>query len=137
MSSSTIRVVGLNEFRKGLRGMDRGLPKAVRTALNEVADVLIDATRPKIPTRTGAAKASLKAASTQSVAKVSVGGRSAPYYPWLDFGGAVGRKKATVRPFFKKGRYLFPTLADEQDAIEKAMIKALAQLASSNGIEVE
>lgn len=136
MSSSVIRVVGLNEFRKGLRGMDRSLPKSVRLALNEVADVLIDATRPKIPRRTGAAAASLKAASTQSAAKVSVGGRSAPYYPWLDFGGRTGRKKSVVRPFYKEGRYLFPTLAEQRDAIQDAMLKAMAQLAETNGIEV-
>lgn len=136
MSGSTIRVVGLNEFRKGLRGMDRGLPKSVRLALNEVAEVLIDAARPKIPRRTGRAAASLKAASTQSAAKVSVGGRTAPYYPWLDFGGKTGRRKSVERPFFKKGRYIYPTLADERDAIQDAMLKAMAQLAETNGIEV-
>lgn len=136
MSSSTIKVVGLNDFRRGLRGMDKGLPKGVRLALNEVAGVLIDATRPKIPKRTGAAAASLKAASTQSAAKVSVGGTKAPYYPWLDFGGKTGRKKSVVRPFYKEGRYLFPTLADERDNIQDAMLKAMAQLAETNGIEV-
>jgi hypothetical protein len=132
-----IKVVGLSDFRKGLRGMGAGLPKAVRVALNEVADVLIDATRPKIPKRTGAAAASLKAASTQSEARVSVGGRTAPYYPWLDFGGRVGRRRSVVRPFYSDGRYIYPTLAEQRPAIEAAMLKAMAQLASTNGIEVD
>lgn len=132
-----IKVVGLNQFRKGLRGMDRNLPKAVRVALNGVADVLIDATRPKIPRRTGAAAASLKAQSTQSAARVAVGGRSAPYYPWLDFGGRVGRRKSVVRPFIKQGRYIFPTLAEQRENIQDAMLKAMAQLASDNGVEVD
>jgi hypothetical protein len=137
MSSSSIRVVGLNEFRKGLRGMDRGLPKSVRVALNDVADVLIDATRPKIPRRTGAAAASLKAQSTQSAARISVGGTKAPYYPWLDFGGKTGRRKSVVRPFYRSGRYIYPTLAEQREAIQDAMLKALAQLAATNGIEVD
>lgn len=137
MSSSTIKVVGLNDFRKGLRGMDRGLPKGVRTALNEVADVLIDATRPKIPHRTGDAAASLRAQSSQTTAKIAVGGQKAPYYPWLDFGGKVGRKKSVVRPFYKQGRYIYPTLAEQRENIETAMLKAMAQLASTNGVEVD
>lgn len=137
MSSSTLKVVGLNEFRKGLRGMDRGLPKSMRLALNDVANVLIDAVRPKIPRRTGRAAASLKAASSQSAAKITVGGAKAPYYPWLDFGGRVGRRKSVVRPFLKEGRYIYPTLADKRGDIEAAMLKALAQLAETNGIEVD
>jgi nucleotide-binding universal stress UspA family protein len=136
VSSSTIRVVGLNDFRKGLRGMDRGLPKAVRLALNDVANVLIDATRPKIPRRTGAAAASLKAASTQSAAKISVGGTKAPYYPWLDFGGRTGPNKSVARRFYKEGRYIYPTLAEQSGAIQDATLKAMAQLAATNGIEV-
>lgn len=137
MSSSTIKVVGLNEFRRGLRGMDKGLPKSVRLALNDVANVLIDAVRPQIPKRTGAAAASLKAQSTQSTARIAVGGRAAPYYPWLDFGGKTGPKKSVDRPFYKAGRYIYPTLAEKTDEIQAAMLKALAQLASTNGIEVD
>jgi hypothetical protein len=136
MSESAIRVVGLNDFRKGLRGMDRGLPKTVRGALNEAAETLVAATRPKVPSRSGAARASLRAQSTQTTARVAVGGRKAPYYPWLDFGGKTGRKKSVVRPFFKQGRYIFPTLAEKRDAIQQALLEALTGLAAANGIEV-
>lgn len=136
MSKTVIAVAGLSGFRKGLKGMDRDLPKSVRLALNTVAQVVVDAARPKVPSRTGAARASLKAASTQSAAKISAGGRLAPYYPWLDFGGRVGRKKATRREYINGGRYIFPTVAEKQDDIEKAMIKAVAMIAQSNGIEV-
>lgn len=137
MSGNTIKVVGLNEFRKGLKGIDRGLPKTVRIALNEVADVLVDAVRPKIPRRSGAAAASLKAQSTQTAARIAVGGPKAPYYPWLDFGGRVGRKRSVKRPFHPDGRYIYPTLVEERDRIQATMLKVLAQLASSNGIEVD
>lgn len=137
MSSSTLRVVGLKEFKKGLRGIDRGAPKAVRVALNGVADVLIGATRPKIPRLSGAAAASLQARSSQSEARISVGGPKAPYYPWLDFGGRVGRNRSVVRPFYSDGRYIYPTLGEIRTDIEGAMLKAMAQLASANGVEVD
>lgn len=117
--------------------MDRGLPKGVRVALNDVANILVDAARPKIPQQTGAAAASLKAQSTQSAARVSMGGSKAPYMPWLDFGGRVGRKKSVLRPFYGDGRYVYPTLAEQRSNIEAAMIKALSQLAETNGIEVD
>ncbi len=136
MSSSTLRVVGLNDFRKGLRGIDRSLSKAVRVALNAVADVLITAARPKVPSVSGAARASLKAASTQTTAKISAGGTRAPYYAWLDFGGRVGRNRSVRRPFYREGRYIYPTLAQERPAIEEAMLRAVAQLASAQGIDV-
>lgn len=137
MSGNTIKVVGLNEFRKGLRTLDRDLPKGVRLALNDAANMLIDATRPKIPRRTGAAAASLRAQSTQTTARVAVGGPKAPYYPWLDFGGRTGRKHSVVRPFYKAGRYIYPTLAEQQDKIQAAMLAALTKLAESSGVEVD
>jgi len=132
-----IKVVGLKEFRKGLKGMDRGLPKTVRLTFNSVAEVLVDATQPKIPRRTGRAAASLKAQSTQSAARVSMGGSKAPYMPWLDFGGKTGPKKSVVRPFRREGRYFFPTLDENRDTIQDLMLSGLVQLAESNGIEVD
>jgi hypothetical protein len=137
VSESTIKVVGLNEFRKGLRQLDRTLPKGVRLALNDAANVLVDATRPTIPHRTGSAAASLRAQSTQTTARVAVGGPKAPYYPWLDFGGRVGRGRSVVRPFYKEGRYLFPTLKKKRNEIQAAMLNALSELARESGLEVD
>lgn len=136
MSALSIKVVGLNDFRKGLRGIDRGLPKTVRVVLNQVATILIDHVRPQIPRLTGRAAASLKPQSTQSQARIAAGGPSAPWYPWIDFGGRVGPKKSVVRPYIPGGRYIFPGLDEKRADIEDAMLEGMAQLASSNGIEV-
>jgi hypothetical protein len=136
MSKTVLAVAGLAEMRRGLKGMDSSLPKSVRVALNSVAQVVVDAAKPKIPSRTGAAKGSLKAASSQNQARVSAGGQRAPYYPWLDFGGRVGRKKSVHRDFYKSGRYIYPAVADNQDAIQEAMFKAVRHIAETNGIEV-
>lgn len=132
-----MKVVGLKEFRRGLKGIETGLPKTMRVTLNSVTDLFIGWVRPQIPARTGAARASLKAQSTQSEARIAAGGPRAPYYPWLDFGGRVGRRKSVVRPFISEGRYIYPTLAERRPDVEDAMLKGLAQLASSNGIEVD
>jgi hypothetical protein len=136
VSSMALQVAGLNDIRRGLKGVDRELPKGVRLVLNQVANVLIDATKPKIPTRSGAARDSLKAASSQTTARISAGGRRAPYYPWLDFGGTTGRKKSVKRAFYKKGRYIYVTLGEQHDAIQEAMFKGIATLAAGNGIDV-
>ena len=136
MSSLGIKVVGLDEFRRGLKGIDSGLPKTMRLTLNEVAELFLGWVRPKVPTRTGRAAASLKAQSTQSQARIAAGGPKAPHFPWLDFGGRVGKNKSVVRPYIPDGRYIFPTLAERRPDVESAMLKGLAQLASSSGVEV-
>lgn len=137
MSGMTIKVVGLTDFRKGLKGIDANLPKKMRLVNNRVAKILVDTTRPRIPQVTGAAAASLKPQSTQSEARISAGGPKAPYYPWLDFGGKTGINKSVVRPFYSDGRYIFPTLGDIRGDIQNAMLEGMAELASESGIEVD
>lgn len=132
-----IGVEGLAEFNRGLRKLDKDAPKGLRLALNEAADLLIDRTRPLIPKRTGAAAKSLKAKSTRTSARVSVGGKKAPYYPWLDFGGKTGRKKSVDRKFYKEGRYLYPTLRKVRPEIEAKLLQALVGVARDAGLDVD
>lgn len=137
MSKTTVSVDGLKQFTRGLRDIDAALPKQVRVALNACSDYLIDQAQPKIPTRTGAAKNSLRARSSRSAVRIAVGGRRAPYYPWLDFGGTVGPGKKVGRPFFTEGRYLYPTLRDKRDQFTKIMAGAITDLATSAGLDVD
>jgi hypothetical protein len=132
-----IAVEGLAEFNRGLRRLDSDAPKALRIALNEAADLLISRTVPLIPRRSGAAAKSLKAKSTRTSARVSVGGRRAPYYPWLDFGGRTGPKKSVERPFYSDGRYLYPTLGRVRPEIEQKLRDALVGVAEGVGLEVD
>ncbi len=130
-----IQVEGLAEINRALRKVDSDAPKALRVALNGVAEFLVDKTRPQIPKRTGAAAASLKAQSTRTSARIAVGGKRAPYYPWLDFGGRTGRRKATVREFITEGRYLFPTLGRERPAVERRLGTALSAVVKASGLD--
>jgi hypothetical protein len=137
VSRQTIQVAGLDDFRKSLRKMDTALPKQMRVALNQASQLVIDYAKPKIPRRSGRAAASLKVRSSQKAARIAAGGTKAPYYPWLDFGGAVGPSKGVKRAFYTEGRYIYPALRQNRDEITGVLEASLIELAKSAGIEVD
>jgi hypothetical protein len=67
---------------------------------------------------------------------VAVGGKKAPYFPWLDFGGQ-GRAKGrpAPRPFINGGRYVYPTLDDIRPEIGLALQDAISAVISGVGLE--
>jgi hypothetical protein len=132
-----IQVQGLREFQASLRKMDADLPKQLRVALNEASGIVVDYAQGHIERKSGAAAASLKAQSSQREARVALGGRRAPYAPWLDFGGQ-GRVKGRppARPFLKDGRYVYRGLDVKRDEVTEIMSEALTQLAKDAGFEV-
>lgn len=131
-----ITVQGLRPMIAALKEIDDGAPKEMRLALNGVANLLVDKTRPKFPYLTGKARNSVKASSTRTAARVRTGGPKAPHAPWLDFGGKVGIRKTVERPFIKSGRYLYPTLEEIQPQIQDALEKAIVKVATDAGLEV-
>ena len=136
MPRLTIEVTGLRELRTQLKAMDADLPKQVKVALNAAAELVISYAKPKIPKRSGAAAASLKARSGQLDARIAAGGRRAAYYPWLDFGGAVGRADSVRRPFYVEGRYIYVGLRENRAEITELMQRGLTELATGAGFEV-
>lgn len=139
MAAEPIKIEGLNQFVKNLKTLDRNLPKAVRLAFNEAADVVVDDAHPRIPRKSGRARGSVKARSTQTNARVVGGGNRASYYPWLDFGGRVGRRHSVIRPKVADGRYIYRSYFDMKASgdLEKVMIKALLDVVEQAGIEVD
>lgn len=136
MARAMIEVKGVKEFRKALKQMDADLPKQVRVAFNKAAELVVGYAQPKVPRRSGRAAGSLKVRSSQTAARIAAGGRAAPYYPWLDFGGAVGRGDSNKRPFYTEGRYVYPGLRKNRAEITEVMSVALADLARNAGLEV-
>jgi hypothetical protein len=130
-----IHVKGLKEFQGALRRVDRSLGPELRKALNEAAEIVAGAARPLVPHRSGDAAGSIKVGSTQRAAQIKVGGEAAPYFPWLDFGGRVGPRKTTQRPFIGRGRYIYPTLAEKRPEVETKIDEALKRLATEAGFE--
>jgi hypothetical protein len=133
---TVLQVAGLKEFGRALGKLDSSLPKGLRVAMNGCADFLIGKTVPLIPRRTGAAASSLRARSTRGAVRIAVGGRAAPYYPWLDFGGRTGINRSVNRPFYKEGRYLYPTLRQHQSDFAEIMERALLGVAETAGLDV-
>lgn len=137
--TEAIKVEGLKEFGRDLKKLDRDLPKLVRVALNTSAELVAAGTRPKVDRATGRAAGTVRPKSTRTKARVAGGGRRAPYYPWLDFGGRVGRGGAIRRPFTKDGRYLYPTYRKLRDSgeFQEVMTRELVDVARKAGIEVD
>lgn len=129
-----ISVGGLAQLSRGLKAVDAEAPKQLRLALNDAADLLVDTAKPTVPSDTGAAQRSMKARSTRTSARVAVGGRMAPYFPWLDFGGegrVAGRPAA--RAFISVGRYVYPTLAKIRPKIEQRLSDGITAVIENAG----
>lgn len=136
--TSAVRIEGLRELQRGLKSLDRDLPKALRLAFNDAADIIVDDAKPRVPRLTGRAAGTVKARSTQTAARVTAGGSRAPYYPWLDFGGRVGRRRSVRRPFLKDGRYIYNAYFRRRDSgeFQDALQDALVQVARRAGLGV-
>lgn len=134
-----IKVEGLAQFARDLKKLDRDLPKVLRVALKQSADLLASDIRPKVPRRSGKAGRSIKAKATRTQARVEAWG-NIEYGKWLDWGGAVGRKKAIKRPFIKgDGRYVFKSYSELKQAgrIQAVLEKALLDVAAQAGVEID
>ncbi len=144
-----IHVDGLRQFRRDLKTIDARLPKMIRKVLNEAAQIVVADARSRMPRDTGAARKSIRVASTQNTARIRAGGDKAPYYPWLDYGGnhkhpvpnmgRLGRQQhrstheRDTRPWRREGRYLYPSLEDNAQKVHQLMIDGLAEIAAIGG----
>jgi hypothetical protein len=137
--TEAIQIKGLKEFSNNLKVIDSNLPKALRLALNEAASIVVDAAKPDIPSKTGRARKSVKPRSTRKSVRVVGGGNRAPYYPWLDFGGKVGRNKSVSRRFYSDGRYLYFHYFKKRDSgeFQELLERVLLDVAESAGIVVD
>jgi hypothetical protein len=119
--------------------MDSDLPKTVRVALNEAANSVVDEAKPRVPKRRGRARASVKAKSTRTLVRVSGGGPKAPYYPWLDFGGRVGRNRSIRRDYKPKGRYIYKAYFRQRDSgeFQEILSDALGDVARRAGLRLD
>jgi hypothetical protein len=133
---ASIRIEGLREFNRALRQLDGELPRMLRLAMNKAATVVVDYGQARMARRSGRAASTIKAKSTRTSVRVSEGSSRAPYVPWLDFGGKVGRAHSVSRPYIRGGRYLYPALTDKRDEIKAALESALAEVVEASGLEM-
>jgi hypothetical protein len=113
------------------------MPKVLRVGLNSVADVVVNEARPRVPSRSGKARRSVKAKSTRTAVRVAGGGARVPYYPWLDWGGKVGRGGSVVRPYQRQGRYIYRAYFANRDRFGDMLEDVLVDVARQAGLDVE
>jgi hypothetical protein len=98
-----------------------------RPLFGEIAELLAERTRRKVPVRSGRARAGIVATDGRVVYR-------ARHLPWLDFGGSTdvgGKGRRVYRSIVKGGRYLYPTLGEikeEQSAMADAAVEKAVEL---------
>jgi hypothetical protein len=133
-----VEVGGLAQLSRGLRAVDAGAPKELRLAFNAAAQLLIDKAKPTVQSVSGAARRSMVARSTRTSARIAVGGKKAPYFPWLDFGGQGRRSgRPAAREFIREGRYVYPTLRKIRPEIEKQLQDSLTAVIRNAGLGLD
>jgi len=135
--ADAIQVEGLTEFTRKLRKLDADLPKALRLGFNDTATIVVDYAVSRVPRRTGKAARSIKAKSTRTAVRIAGGGKSAPYYPFLDFGGRVGRDKSVKREFLPDGRYIYEGYYTKKSEFAGVLSNKLADVARQAGLVMD
>lgn len=134
--AEAVSIDGARQLARSLKAVNAELPKQLRRELNTVADLVVTGAKARVPARSGAARRSIRPASLPSAVRISGGGARAPYYPWLDFGGRVGRGKSVKRPFLKSGRYVYPAFFRERARVVDAIGDAVVRTVESAGLDV-
>lgn len=137
MGEQRVVVDGLRDLNRALKAADDEAVKAMKAVLKEIAEGVASDARSRVPRRTGKAAASYKPRGGVKGAAVAFGGARAPYAPWLDFGGAVGRKRGVRRPVVQGGRYLYPAIGDNMEDVQEKVAKAISDITSRYGWKVD
>jgi len=132
----TVQVEGLAALRSALRRLDDGSLTRFEDALRIHGEKIAAAVRTKMPRDSGAAAGSVRVTRARAKVAVQEGDTRTPYVGWLDFGGSVGRRKMTQRPFMPAGRYLFPTALSMQADTTPLIEQAVMDAARGAGFEV-
>ncbi|HKY77449.1 MAG TPA: HK97 gp10 family phage protein [Acidimicrobiia bacterium] len=131
-----VQVDGPEELREALRGLSRALPGAARAEMADTAQMIARDAQGAVPRRSGAARASVRAEIRDGAAAIVAGGRRAPYFPWLEFGGRVGIRDSVDRPFVRDGRYIGRAVDAGVDDIEAAAARGFVEAARAQGLDV-
>lgn len=136
-SSVRVEVRGIAELSAAFKGIDKELPKALQVEFKAIAEGVARKAAGKVPQgKTGHAAGSIRARATAKGAGIAFGGPKAEYYPWLDFGGRVGRKRSIKRDIVSGGRYVYPTIGENKEEIGRAALEAIERVAERNDFEV-
>lgn len=134
--ADAVKVTGLRELQEALKAINGEAQKEIRLVLNAAIGPIAEEARRGVPRRSGRAATSIKVQSGQREARIKAGGARAAYYPWLDFGGTVGRGRSVDRPFRPEGRYLYPAYRRRREDMVQAVAAGLVALIERHGLDV-
>ena len=134
MDNAAIHVQGLDELRRKLSKADKRMARELGQAGKAAADIVAKDARLRVPARSGRARKSVRAVAARGGGAVKGGGKTAEYYPWLEFGGRVGRRRSVVRKPVKEGRYIYPSLARNRDRVRESYADGVRSVLKSNGL---
>lgn len=153
MAEETIRIDGLDDFRKGLRKIDGALGKRIGQINKATGEKVASKARANYSNfytaRRGRVPKSIKASASQREVKISLGRETVLYALGQEFGSnrAKPNKRAdnnpgspysSARQFFPwagavpgggKGRFFYPAIREETPGLVKDYLKALDDVA--------
>lgn len=151
MADFKVGISNLPAWRRAIVSVDERFKAELKGEFLSVGQRIADRIRGKVPTRSGAAAASVKARATAGGAAIVRGGTAAPYFPWLDFGGTVGRghkphvpgsgsiqRYANGGPWNPPGPglYVYPTISEAQPETIRAVSELMIKVGRDAGFEV-
>lgn len=146
--SVRVEVRGLAELSRAFKAVDTDIPKELRDALKVIAERVVGVAQQRMPFGSGKAAKSVKPRATAKGAGIAFGGTAAPYMPWLDFGGSVGRGhqpgkawSGAIKRDWKgvptgEGRYVYPAISEQREDTIAAIEEAVTSVARRHDFEV-
>lgn len=144
MATDPIVVVDRNSLagmRAFLKSVDKTVQKEINRPLNQAARLVVNDVRPTVPLGlTGQARRSVTVNNAR-IPGVRFGGVTAPYYPWLDFGGSTGpghrpgvaNSGSVKRSRVHGGRYMYPGIERNEEAVREAVGDWLGAIIDRSG----
>ena len=137
MADESIRIEGLNDFRKGLRKIDGALGKRIgqinKATGEKVASKARSAYSNFYTVRRGRVPKSIRASAAQSSVKLTLGRESVPYALGQEFGSNKYRQfspwAGAAPGGGGKGRFFYPTIREETPGLVKEYLEALDDVA--------
>jgi hypothetical protein len=137
MPGVEVRVRGGAKLMAELGVFGRQLPRVVKQAAKEAATPVARQTKAVVPfgpAKGGHVRSSIRVATSRRGVAIRSGGNRFRYYPWLEFGGRVGRRKSVHRERIRAGRYLYPSLVANRAGIERTMNRLIVRAALGSGL---
>ena len=135
--SLKVEVRGIRELSSAFKRVDAELPKELKAAFLRIAGSVTDVARGKVPVISGKAASSIKPRASARGASIAFGGTAAEYFPWLNFGGRVGRNQSIVRERVEPDRYIYATIIAKRGETEAAVDGAVKEVARQAGFETK